>query len=136
MIVRRQYRGGYQVTGLVELARERARSRHPPKVCCGSFSEIVSCWSSNSDASISLAITSPASIVHKAQLVIECDGSVHVSRSKRDAYLIAQGLRVLRFTNDRILNDTENVLEEIAKYLSSPSERGIEEGESSWAGPT
>ncbi len=142
MIVRRQYRGGYQVTGLVELARERARSRHPPKVCCGSFSEIVSCWSSNSDASISLAITSPASIVHKAQLVIECDGSVHESNEQwyhdrnRDAYLIAQGLRVLRFTNDRILNDTENVLEEIAKYLSSPSERGIEEGESSWAGPT
>jgi len=59
MIVRRQYRGGYQVTGLVELRANCARSRHPLKGCCGSFSEIVSCWSSNSDASISLAITSP-----------------------------------------------------------------------------
>src|SRR5258708_10745561 len=33
--------------------------------------------------------------------------------------MIAQGLRVLRFANDRILNDTEEVLEKIAKYLSS-----------------
>jgi very-short-patch-repair endonuclease len=39
--------------------------------------------------------------------------------------MIAQGLRVLRFTNDRILNETENVLEEIAKYL--PGRTGEEE---------
>jgi type I restriction enzyme R subunit len=38
--------------------------------------------------------------------------------------MIAQGLRVLRFTNERILNDTENVLEEIAVYLPSPLGRG------------
>jgi very-short-patch-repair endonuclease len=43
--------------------------------------------------------------------------------------MIAQGLRVLRFTNDRILNDAEEVLEEIAKYLPSPSERTAEEDE-------
>lgn len=50
--------------------------------------------------------------------------------------MIAQGLRVLGFTNDRILNDTENVLEEIAKYLPSPSERRAEEEESSRGGAT
>jgi hypothetical protein len=43
--------------------------------------------------------------------------------------MIAQGLRVLRFTNDRILNDIENVLKEIAKYLSSLSERRTDEEE-------
>jgi len=66
---------------------------------------------------------------HEAQLVIECDGSVHGSNEQwdhdrnRDGYMISQGLRVLRFTNDRILNYTEGVLEEIAKYLPSLESR-------------
>ena len=66
---------------------------------------------------------------HEAQ----CDGSAHESNEQwyhdrnRDAYMIAQGLRVLRFTNGRILNDIENVLEEIARYLPSPSERRTEQ---------
>ncbi|MBA2527382.1 MAG: DEAD/DEAH box helicase family protein, partial [Pyrinomonadaceae bacterium] len=38
--------------------------------------------------------------------------------------MIAQGLRVVRFSNDRILNDTENMLDEIAVYLPSPLGRG------------
>ncbi len=74
---------------------------------------------------------------HEAQLVIECDGSVHESTEQwyhdrnRDEYMIAQGLHVLRFTNDRILNDTLNVLEEITKCLRAPSERRTEKEESS-----
>jgi hypothetical protein len=43
--------------------------------------------------------------------------------------MIAQGLRVLRFTNDRILNDAESVLNEIADFLPSPfGRRAGEEG--------
>ncbi len=67
---------------------------------------------------------------HEAQLVIECDGAVHEPNEQwhhdqnRDAYMIAQGLRVVRFSNDRILNDTENMLDEIAVYLPSPLGRG------------
>ena len=59
----------------------------------------------------------------KACLVVECDGSAHNSNGQwqhdqvRDAYMLSQGLRVLRFSNDQILNDTENVLHEIAEYL-------------------
>jgi very-short-patch-repair endonuclease len=62
---------------------------------------------------------------HEAQLVIECDGSAHDSNRQwqhdqsRDAYMLSQGLRVLRFSNDGILNDTESVLDEILKYLVS-----------------
>ncbi len=38
-------------------------------------------------------------------------------------------LRVLRFSNDQILNDTENVIEKIAQYLPSPfGRRAGEEG--------
>ena len=59
----------------------------------------------------------------EACLVVECDGSAHNSNGQwqhdqvRDAYMLSQGLRVLRFSNDQILNDTENVLREIAEYL-------------------
>ena len=62
--------------------------------------------------------------------MIECDGPVHQPNEQwhhdqnRDAYMIAQGLRVLRFTNDRILTHTENVLDEIASFLPSPTGRG------------
>jgi very-short-patch-repair endonuclease len=67
---------------------------------------------------------------HEAQLVIECDGRVHQPNEQwhhdqnRDAYMLAQGLRVLRFTNEQVLNDTENVFEEIAALLPSPIGRG------------
>jgi len=72
---------------------------------------------------------------HEASLVVECDGSVHDPNEQwhhdrnRDAYMIAQGLRVLRFTNEQILNDIENVLRQIKDYLPSPPGRRVgEEG--------
>lgn len=67
---------------------------------------------------------------HEAKLVIECDGAAHDTPDrqkhdqKRDAYLKSQGLTVIRFQNDRVLNDTAAVLEEIAHQLPSPSGRG------------
>ena len=78
-----------------------------------------------------IQIPAPASIrglcrrllLPQACLVVECDGSAHNSNGQwqhdqvRDAYMLSQGLRVLRFNNDQILNDTENVLREIAEYL-------------------
>ncbi len=37
----------------------------------------------------------------------------------RDAYLTQQGIRVVRLSNDRIVAETETVLEEIANCLSA-----------------
>jgi len=60
---------------------------------------------------------------HEAQLVVECDGSIHETTENwqhdqtRDAYMIGQGLRVLRFTNQEVLHNTDAVLKEIAKFL-------------------
>ena len=67
----------------------------------------------------------------EAGLIVECDGSVHDANEQwhhdqnRDAHMIGQGLRVLRFSNEQILNDTENVLDEIARFLPSPPGRGV-----------
>jgi very-short-patch-repair endonuclease len=65
---------------------------------------------------------SPNFYSRKACLVVECDGAAHDPNEQwqhdqvRDAYMLSQGLRVLRFSNDQILDDPENVLREIAKY--------------------
>ena len=55
----------------------------------------------------------------KAKLVIEIDGSQHFEQShkekdsQRDSALGKLGLRVLRFDNRQVLQETESVLEEI-----------------------
>jgi very-short-patch-repair endonuclease len=63
---------------------------------------------------------------------LNVSGSVHSPNEQwhhqnRDAYMIAQGLRVLRFKNEQVLNDTEKILDEIAGFLSSPRVEAAEE---------
>src|SRR5262245_31935304 len=54
---------------------------------------------------------------HAAGLVVEVDGAVHERQvaedRERDAANANRGLRVIRFTNDRILNDLSNCLADI-----------------------
>lgn len=55
-----------------------------------------------------------------ARVVVEADGGQHVQSSHdaaRDAWLMHQGFRVLRFWNDDILLHTDAVLESIWKAL-------------------
>jgi len=58
---------------------------------------------------------------HKAKLVIEADGPIHLLKKdynkNRDEVLTALELTILRFDNEQILNDTQAVLNTIAKHL-------------------
>ena len=58
---------------------------------------------------------------HKAKLVIEADGPIHLLKKEydenRDEALKALGLKILRFDNAQILNETQMVLEKIKEYL-------------------
>jgi very-short-patch-repair endonuclease len=58
---------------------------------------------------------------HKAKLVVEADGPIHLFKKdydkNRDEVLTALGLKILRFENVTILNNTQYVLDEIEKYL-------------------
>ena len=51
---------------------------------------------------------------HKAKLVIEADGPIHLYKKEydknRDEVLGILGLKILRFENEQILNDTKMVL--------------------------
>jgi len=59
---------------------------------------------------------------HASGLVIEIDGDSHAERGERDrerqAWLESRNLRVLRFSNDEILHDMENVLEAVVSVLT------------------
>jgi adenosylmethionine-8-amino-7-oxononanoate aminotransferase/very-short-patch-repair endonuclease len=74
---------------------------------------------------------------HEAGLVIELDGGQHAESARdarRDAWLGQQGLRVVRFWNNQVLQETEAVLSEVWAALHagarphpqplSPRERG------------
>jgi len=54
-------------------------------------------------------------------LVIEADGPIHLLKQgydkNRDEVLKGLGLKILRFTNEQILNDIQSVIMTIEKYL-------------------
>jgi very-short-patch-repair endonuclease len=56
------------------------------------------------------------------RLIIEADGGHHGEENDtaRDAYLNAQGFRILRFWNNDIFNNEEGVIESILAALSAP----------------
>jgi very-short-patch-repair endonuclease len=58
---------------------------------------------------------------HEAKLVIEADGPVHQYKKQydqnRDEVLAGLGLSILRFKNEEILNDIEDVLRKIKEKL-------------------
>ena len=57
----------------------------------------------------------------EAKLVIEVDGDIHqytvIEDAVRQEFLESLGLRIIRFTNDEVLQSTENVLTNIANVL-------------------
>lgn len=123
---RRQYRGGYQLAGLLDLARDLRKKQTTAEGLLWQLLRNRQFLGFKFRRQHQYGDYVADFYCHEAQLVIECDGQVHNANEQwhhdqnRDAYLVAQGLRVLRFTNERILNDTERVLMEIAKFLPSP----------------
>ncbi len=67
---------------------------------------------------------------HDAKLVVEVDGNIHSVPDQmeydriRESELTALDLSIIRFRNERVMNETANVLEEIASYLPSHVGRG------------
>ena len=64
---------------------------------------------------------------HALKLVIEADGSIHEQETvqqadnERQRSLEADGLQVIRFTNNEILKNTEHVIEQINIILTEKS---------------
>ena len=64
----------------------------------------------------------------EASVVIELDGSQHVSQApydaKRDAFLRSNGFRILRFWNGDVLRRTDSIIETIYEALHRPEMDG------------
>ena len=126
----RQYRGGYQSSGLKDLARELRKKQTSAEELLWELIRNRKLLGFKFRRQHQFGDYVADFYCHEAQLVIECDGPVHQGNEQwhhdqnRDAHMIGLGLRVLRFSNEQILNDTENVLNEIARFLPSPSGRG------------
>jgi very-short-patch-repair endonuclease len=60
---------------------------------------------------------------HQSGMVIEVDGGVHDKRESEDStrteWLEKCGLKVIRFTNDEVLNDMETIKSKISSVISS-----------------
>jgi len=60
---------------------------------------------------------------HEAKLVIEADGPVHLFKKEydknRDEVLNGLGLKILRFTNDEIVNNLAGVLKKIQETVAN-----------------
>jgi very-short-patch-repair endonuclease len=71
---------------------------------------------------------------HRAGLVVEVDGNSHLGREAydqaRDEAFAARGLRILRFSNDRVDTDLDSVLTDILASLAAtpPSRAGKGDG--------
>ena len=125
MRVQRQYRGGYQSAALTERARELRERQTSAEMLLWQRLRNRQLLGFKFRRHHQFGDYIADFYCHDAQLVIECDGSVHGTNQQwghdqeRDAYMLAQGLHILRFTNGRILNNTEEVLGVIANYLES-----------------
>ncbi len=69
---------------------------------------------------------------HEANLVVEVDGGQHAEQrrgdERRTAFLERRGLRVLRFWNHEVLQETDAVLEHIWQALTPTLSQGEREG--------
>jgi type I restriction enzyme R subunit len=120
---RRHYRGGYQFAGSAQLARDLRTKQTEAEALLWNLLRNRKLLGFKFRRQHQFGDYIADFYCHEASLVIECDGSAHDANEQwhhdqnRDAYMVASGLRVLRFTNKQILDDAETVLSEISKYL-------------------
>ena len=124
---KRQYRGGYRFAGLSEQARKLRSEQTSAEELLWQLLRGRQLLGFKFRRQHQIGDYIADFYCNETLTVIGCDGYIHQTNEQwhhdqnRDAYMIAQGLHVLRFSNDRVLNDTERVLEEISRHLRSQS---------------
>lgn len=119
----KHYRGGYDVAGLADLARQLRKEQTRAESLLWQLLRNRQLLGFKFRRQHQFGDYVADFYCHDAQLVIECDGLVHDENEqwqhdqRRYAYLTGHGLHVLRFTNEQVLLDTESVIEEISKHL-------------------
>ena len=121
---RRHYRGGFQFSGQKTLARDLRKNQTAAENRLWQLLRNRQLLGFKFRRQHQFGNYIADFYCHEANLVIECDGAAHEPNQQwhpdqeRDAYLISQGLKVLRFSNDRVLRDTAKVMDEICRSLT------------------
>ncbi|HRS17032.1 MAG TPA: DUF559 domain-containing protein, partial [Thermoanaerobaculaceae bacterium] len=127
------YRGGYDFAGLVETARTLREKQTSAEAI---FWELV-----RNRRFLNLKFRRQHQLgdyvvdfyCHEHRLVVELDGGVHGDRKKkdqkRDAWMQAQGFKVLRFPNEQLLDDPLLVLSAIAEVVKGSASHPLPLGE-------
>ena len=111
----RQYRGGYQSSRLSELARQlRQKSTDAESLLWQSLRnrKVLGFKFRRQHQFGEYVVDFYCS---EAKLVVECDGEIHSRNDSwqhdrvRDAYMNSQGLTVLRFTNEQVLQQAGGI---------------------------
>jgi type I restriction enzyme, R subunit len=136
------YRGGFDFSGLVHIARELRKQQTPAETVMWELLRNRQFMGLKFRRQHQIGDYVVDFFCNEHKLVIELDGGVHLQQNQakkdhmRDAYMKSIGFTVIRFTNEEFLNDPETVLTRIASYISdatkSPSTfgRGVKgEGE-------
>lgn len=127
----RSYRGNLQFSGLLNEARELRQNQTPAEEFLWQLlrNKKLNGLKFRRQHQIGSYITD--FYCHEKKLIVELDGEVHNNPerqkhdSTRDKYLTASGFKILRFKNEEVFNNTEDVLQKIAG-LPAPFGRGIE----------
>src|SRR5262252_5884907 len=112
----RQYRGGYEFSGLVKLARQLRKSQTSAETLLWDLLRDRKLPGFKFRRQHQLGDYVADFYCREAQLVIECDGTIHQGNESwyhdqnRDIYMINQGLTVMRFKNEEVLTETDRVL--------------------------
>jgi type I restriction enzyme R subunit len=127
---KRHYRGGYQFAGLLELARTLRKEETSAESVLWEVLRDRQLLGFKFRRQHQFGNYVADFFCQEAAVAIECDGAIHQKDEQwhhdqiRDAFFAGEGIVVLRFSNEQILNDTASVVEEIARHLPSPSGRG------------
>ncbi|MGY6744808.1 MAG: HsdR family type I site-specific deoxyribonuclease [Cecembia sp.] len=128
----KSYRGNLYFSGLVNEARELRKNQTPAEETLWQLlrNKKLNGLKFRRQHQIGSYITD--FYCHEKKLIVELDGEVHNNPerkkhdSKRDKFLISSGFNILRFSNEEVFNDIENVLKQIAGFkLPSPTGRGV-----------
>jgi type I restriction enzyme R subunit len=134
----RSYRGNLQFAGLLKEARELRKNQTPAEEMLWQLlrNRKLNGLKFRRQHQIGSYITD--FYCHEKKLIVELDGAVHNTPerqkhdSTRDKFLTSSGFNILRFPNEEVFNNTEEVLKKIVDFkLPSPAGRG-EGGESNF----
>ena len=133
------YRGGFEFSGLVDIARELRKKQTPAETVMWQLLRNRQCMGLKFRRQHQIGDYIVDFFCNERSLVIELDGAIHQNKeqhkkdTKRDAYLNALGFTILRIKNEEFLSNPESTLQNIVKTSlkasgSSPLGRGGGEG--------